>query len=123
MAKRYQDLIAWQIADELRREIVQITASGNVTRDCKFCSQIRDSSRSVSANIAEGFARFSHRDFARFLVIARGSLVETEVHLRDCVDRGYLEPAEHSRLALLARRAMVALTRLLTYLRTHRDRC
>ena len=44
-------------------------------------SQIRRSSLSISANIAEGYGRFYYQDNVRFCYIARGSLEETLSHL------------------------------------------
>ncbi len=44
-------------------------------------SQIRRSSLSVSANIAEGYGRFYYQDNIRFCYNARGSLEETLSHL------------------------------------------
>jgi len=43
--------------------------------------QLRRSSLSVSANIAEGYGRFYYQDNVRFCYIARGSLEETLSHL------------------------------------------
>jgi len=57
-ARRYEDLDAWQLADELKREVYALIASGPVVRDVKFCDQIRDSAASNARNIAEGFGRF-----------------------------------------------------------------
>jgi four helix bundle protein len=121
MAKRYQELIAWQLAEQSRREIVRFTSRSTVARDRKFCEQIQASASSVSANIAEGFARFSHRDFARFLQIARSSAAETQVHLGNARDRQYLSDSECQRLWILSERALAAITSLHTYLRTHPD--
>jgi four helix bundle protein len=117
-AKRYQDLVVWQLSYELQREVFAITAIGAVARDFKFRDQIRDSSASATRNIAEGFGRFRPAEFARFLDIARGSLTETHHHLRDGHDRGYFTDFDHSRLSLLAGRAAIAVTRLIRYLRS-----
>jgi four helix bundle protein len=121
VAKRFEDLVAWQLADELRARIVRFTSEPPIVYDAKYCSQVREAASSVPANIAEGFCRYGHRDFARFLSIARASLAETQVRLKDGADRLYLSQAELGELQVLARRAMIAITRLLTFLRTHPD--
>ena len=66
-AKSYQDLVAWQLAYELERQVFALTATGPVVKDFRFCDQIRDASASAPRNIAEGFARFRPADFARFV--------------------------------------------------------
>src|SRR5258708_5666800 len=76
-AKRYQDLICWQLADELEQLVFELTAQGLAARDFKFRDQIRDSSASATRNMAEGFGRFSPADHARFLRFAKASLMET----------------------------------------------
>ncbi len=114
--RRYEDLIAWQLAYELQREVFALTATGTAALDFKFRDQIRESTASAARNIAEGFGRFRPLEFARFLVIARGSLTESHHHLRDGHDRGYFTAEDHSRLALLAGRTAIATTRLIRYL-------
>jgi len=121
VAKRFEDLVAWQLADELRARVVRFTSEPPILYDVKYCSHVREAASSVPSNIAEGFCRYGHRDFGRFLSIARASLAETQVRLKDGADRLYLSQAEHGELQALARRAMIAITRLLTYLRTHPD--
>ncbi|MCO5132884.1 MAG: four helix bundle protein [Phyllobacteriaceae bacterium] len=44
-------------------------------------AQVRRSSVSVAANIAEGYGRDSDGDFTRYLRISQGALKETETHL------------------------------------------
>ena len=55
--------------------------------------QIRRSSTSISANIAEGYGRFYYQDNVRFCYIARGSLEETLSHLVFSHEAGFI-PAE-----------------------------
>jgi four helix bundle protein len=52
--------------------------------------QIRRSSTSVSANIAEGHGRFYYQDNVRFCYNARGSLEETLSHLFFCFETGFI---------------------------------
>ena len=52
--------------------------------------QLVRSCDSVAANIAEGFGRYSRSDTRRFLLYARGSLSETEAHVRLANGRGLI---------------------------------
>lgn len=122
MARRYHDLIAWQLADQLRHEVIGLTRRPEVARDRDFCEQIRDAAASGPNNITEGFLRYSHRDFARFVLIARSSVGEVQAELGDARDRGYLSEAEFQRLQSLSERTLATITALHTYLRTSPDR-
>jgi four helix bundle protein len=66
-------------------------------------SQLRRTAVSVPSNIAEGQARFSHKEFHHLLSHARGSLVEIETQLMIAQNLGYLS-AEQSG-ALLSKAA------------------
>ena len=109
----FRELVAWQLSYELKCEVFAFTAKAPASRDFKYCDQIRASSSSAPANIAEGFGRFRPREFARFLEIARASLVETRNHLIDGRDRGYLDAPLYSRLCNLARAAVKTTTNLM----------
>ncbi len=109
----FRDLVAWQLSRELKREVLAFTATGAAARDFKYRDQIRESSASVPSNISEGFGRFRPREFARFLEFARASMMETQNHLIDGRDRGYLDAKLYSRLSNLARAALNATTNLL----------
>ena len=116
--KRFEDLIAWQLAHELQEEVFAFTKEPPACRDFKFCSQIQESSRSATRNTSEGFGRYYHKEFSRFLRIAAGSLHETKNHLRDAHNRAYLTPDRFLRLTRLTLRAIKANARLINYLRT-----
>jgi four helix bundle protein len=88
-AGRYEDLVVWQLADELQREIFALTSTGAAASDFKIRNQIRDSSSSPGRNIAEGFGRCSDAELANYLRIGRGSLKETYNSVRVGLQRGY----------------------------------
>jgi four helix bundle protein len=119
-ARHFAELRCWQLANELKREVYAFTAIEPARRDRDFCDDIRASARSAPANIAEGFGRHTHPEFARFLSIAHASLVETENHLGDALDCKYLSPSEWQRLTNLAKEAQRATAGLRTYLRATR---
>ena len=116
IARHYKDLICWRLANEVKKKVLEITARPKVARDFKFCDQIRDASLSVSSNIAEGFARRTPADFARFLTIAKGSLAETQVQLRSGFDRGYFDQDAVVELLKLAARCDRVTSALRAYL-------
>ena len=67
-----------------------------------LASQIRRSSKSVMANIAEGYGRYYYQDNVRLCYIARGSLDETVNHLIAALDLGYIPRALYDELRALA---------------------
>ena len=109
----FRDLVAWQLADALRWEVVQFTSEGPASRDFRFRDDIRASAGSAPANIAEGFGRFRPRPFAQFLEYAEASLEETQDHLLEAKDRALIDAKLFSRLWNLAKAAERATTNLL----------
>jgi four helix bundle protein len=82
MARSFRELVAWQLAFELNERVQKLIKSGSASKDFKFRDQLADSARSAPRNIAEGFGRFNPTEIAQFVDYARGSLDETENHLR-----------------------------------------
>jgi four helix bundle protein len=121
--KRLQDLNTWRFANELKVRVYAILARPKVRGDFKFCDQIRESTRSAARNIAEGFGRRRRpREFARFLMIALGSLEETKDHLQDALDAQYIDQKEFDTLMNVASRSIGAGIRLMQYLDTCPER-
>jgi four helix bundle protein len=111
------DLIVYQLAGQLRGEVIKLTELEKASRAFKLRDQLSRASGSVVANIAEGYGRSQHADFARFLDMASGSLRETEEWIRDGAARGVWTEAEAEAAFRLCIRLTPALTRLKRYLR------
>jgi four helix bundle protein len=120
-ARRVEDLIVWQLGNELRTKIHAITATSRASVDRRFCDQLRDAASSVTRNIAEGFGRYRHREFSQFLSIARGSVFEVADGLHDGAARKYWTSDQTQELHALCDRTIAATTYLMRYLRTSRE--
>jgi len=96
--ERFEDLIAWQKARELTKNIYKITRQGEFKKDFGLRDQIRRASVSVMSNIAEGFERGGRSEFHQFLVIAKGSCAELKSHLYVALDADYIDAQTFQRL-------------------------
>ena len=108
-----REFVCWQLAEELKCQILALTAEGPASRDFKFRDQLRDAASSATSNMAEGFEYFQPAQFARFLGYAVGSLGETQDRLLDALDRNYLDQKRHSTLHNLAEAAKRATRNLM----------
>jgi four helix bundle protein len=106
--ERFEDLIAWQKARELRNAIKAATSLPAFRRELDFRSQVRRAALSVMSNIAEGFERGSRAEFAHFLATAKASSGEVRsllyaglddaLHDRPTFDALYAQSEEVSRI-------------------------
>jgi len=94
----YRDLLAWQRAYELGREVYQVLNAFPKHEIYGLTSQLQRCAVSVASNIAEGYGRGTTLEYLRFLRIARGSLFELETQLSFVTDFGYLDHDAHSAL-------------------------
>ncbi|MBS1921050.1 MAG: four helix bundle protein [Bacteroidetes bacterium] len=78
---QFEDLDIWKLAREQAKEIYSLTKDGKFSKDFDLKNQINASAGSVMDNIAEGFERFTNKEFAQFLVIAKGSNGEVRSQL------------------------------------------
>src|SRR3712207_2721672 len=81
MVRDYRDLEVWRLAMDLAEPVYRLTRAFPKAEEYRLTSQLLRASASFPANIAEGNARSSRKDYARFISIARGSLAETETFL------------------------------------------
>ena len=84
--KGYKELESYIKARELRIEISEIVKSFPSSEQYLLTKQIIRSSRSITANITEGYGRYTYSDTRNFFIIARGSATETMEHLNTAFD-------------------------------------
>jgi four helix bundle protein len=88
--KTFRDLIAWQKAMELARQVYRETANMPDSERFGLTIQMRRAAVSVPSNIAEGHGRESRTDYIRFLKMARGSLMELQTQLILAEELGFI---------------------------------
>ncbi len=88
--KAFTDLEVWQKSRLLRNNISTLAKLFPAEEKYRLTDQIIRSSRSVGNNIAEGHGRFHYVDSSKFLINARGSLIETIDHLIIALDEKYI---------------------------------
>ena len=113
---RFEKLDVWQKAMELIDRIYSVSAGFPGEERFGLTSQLRRSSISVAANIAEGSGRTSNKDFARFVEISYGSLMETVCECIVAKRQGYLPEKEFAGLCGDAEELSRMLSGLRTYL-------
>lgn len=87
----YKDLEIWQLAREVVIEIHRMTLSLPKFEQYEAGSQIRRSSKSVKANIVEGYGRRNYKnEYIRFITFALASNDETLDHLETLFETGSL---------------------------------
>ena len=116
--RRFTDLRAWQACDVYKNAVYRLCNQPPLANDWSRRKQLEDSVRGPGAHVAEGFGRFNPPDNARFVVMARASLMESQHHLSDLVDKGYLTEAERRTLNELAEVALQETTGWLEYLQS-----
>ena len=89
-----EDLEIWQLSFALAQRVYDVSEVGTFARDFGMRDQIRRASVSSMSNSAEGHARVSKKEFARFLDIARGSAVEVQSLLHLAKARSYITEEE-----------------------------
>jgi four helix bundle protein len=117
----FRDFAAWQLARELKILAIQLCQRKAVARDFLFRNQLMDAAKSAPRNIAEGYGRFRHKEFAQFVRIAKASEAEVLNHIIDALDCGYLSTEEFPKFEHAARKALKAANGLIRYLESTPD--
>lgn len=113
MIKSYKDLDVYKLSFELAMKIFYLTRKFPKEEVYSLTSQIVRSSRSVSSNITEGWAKRKYEnEFKRHLIYSLGSIAETETWVNFCLACNYITEEESEGLIKKIHSVGKMLTRL-----------
>ena len=115
-ARRFTELRAWQTSNTYKQAIYRACAEGPLSRDWARRRRLEESVAEPPDHLAEGFRRAHPGEFARFSVLARASLIESQNHLREAVENRYITEEQRGELDALAEAALREVAGLLDYL-------
>ena len=96
--KNYKDLNIWKRSIGVVEDIYKITKNIPKGETYGLTSQLRRSAVSIPSNIAEGFAKFSNKEYKQFLYISLGSCAELSTQIIIALRLGYFENKEADKL-------------------------
>jgi four helix bundle protein len=96
--KKFEDLLIWQLALKITKEIYELTNKKEFSKDFSLRDQIRRAIISVSSNIVEGFEKNNNNEFIRFLKIAKGSVGEVRNQLYIALAVNYITEQEFDKI-------------------------
>src|SRR5882762_4871304 len=95
VVRTYSDLLVYKQAYRLTLDVSRLTKEFPRQEQFELARQIRNCSRSVAANIVEGWAkRNSAAEFKRHLIIAIGECAETKFWIDLATDEGLSRQSE-----------------------------
>ncbi len=88
-----EELVVYRKAYTLSLEIHRTSLTLPRHEQWALADQMRRASKSICANLAEGFGKqsISKPDFKRFVAMAMGAADEMRVWIQYCIDLGYVE--------------------------------
>ncbi|HEU4339498.1 MAG TPA: four helix bundle protein [Planctomycetota bacterium] len=118
---RFEDMESWKAARRLRQAVAQVTCIRHRIPDRELVGQIRQCTRSIMANIAEGFDAGTRPEFARFLRIALRSGSELQSHLYAALDDQVFDSKTFDALYEQARVVKALIGGFIRYLRKREE--
>jgi four helix bundle protein len=94
----FEDLKVWQKGISLVKQVYLVTKQGEISRDFGLKDQLRRAAISIPTNIAEGFERYSRKEYVNFLNIAKGSSGEVRSLVRVALEVGYFDSKTYNEL-------------------------
>lgn len=122
MKRAHTELEAWREGIALVKAMYEATKGFPAEERYGLTSQIRRASVSIPANIAEGAARGTQKEFLQFLIIARGSISELETLLTIAKEVGFLSEGKAGDLDKSCDQVSSCLSGLITSVRNSRPK-
>ncbi len=116
----FEDLDCFKLALDVVVNAQEFARSLPPDEKYDMAKQVRRSSKSITANIAEGYGRYHYLDSLKFYSNARGSLNETLGHFINARVLDYIDQAYFEQLYSLTRRAEKALNGFMSHVRAQR---
>jgi four helix bundle protein len=102
--KDFKKLLIWQLGMEIVDKVYEVASVLPSEEKYGMRSQMTRSAVSIPSNIAEGSAKASQKDYARFLEISLGSVFELETHSLVVQRRQWVEEKQMNELLALIKR-------------------
>ena len=116
MKSNFKDLDVWKKGVELRKTIFQLTKKFPETEKFRLADQMVRASRSITANIAEGYGRFHFKENIQFCRHSRGSLFELIDQLITSKDEALIQDKDYEKGRELISKALALLNGYINYL-------
>ena len=116
----FEDLECYQRALEVVAAVHETVKLFPASERYDLVSQIRRSSKSITANIAEGYGRYHYLDSLHYYSVARGELNETLAHLINSKVLGFIDQGMFEKLYDLIRQAEQILNGYMSFVRRKR---
>ena len=115
----FEDLFVWQQSIQFAKQIYLVTNLNQFKTDFGLKNQLRESSASISSNIAEGFESQTQAQFIRYLGLAKASAGEVRSQLYVSRDLDYITQEQFTKAFAVAEKASRQTARFISYLETH----
>lgn len=121
MIEKFEDLMCWQEARKLVKEIYKDSSSNaTFSKDYALRDQMRRAAISILSNISEGFGAFSNQEFIRYLSIASSSATELQGQLYVALDLEYIATEKFNHLYELIECCRKLCKGMIRYLNNHK---
>jgi len=112
--KTYRDLIVWQKAHSLAKQVIMTCRSFPGDDEARVLKrQLIRCATSIPANIAEGYGGYSGKAYRNYLIIARRSVNETDYWIFLAHDLKYIEFEKYQQLEDNCREIILMLSKII----------